>query len=196
MFNSDDLRDRDEELNYGQRVRDCCDKADIVISNNKNVHNGGDDYKYLKAKVEHYVNLIEHENKFEPTNDETLMAMAYANSFRSHCLKRKVGAIIIDNYGNVFSSGLNNTPVSVKPCIAEYGECVRDHLRDEYTSAIEECVKDIDCREQILERFKAFKILDYCRALHAEETAILNAAKIGSSSALIGSYTLYYNISM
>jgi dephospho-CoA kinase len=109
MFNSDDERDRDEELDYGQRVRDCCDRADIIISNNKDVHKGGDDYKYLKSKVEHYVELIEHKSKFEPTNDETLMAMAYANSFRSHCLKRKVGAIIIiDNYGNVFSSGLNN----------------------------------------------------------------------------------------
>lgn len=31
---------------------------------------------------------------------------------------------------------------------------------------------------------KRFKILDYCRALHAEENAILNVTRTGSSSEL------------
>ena len=190
IFNADDERDRDEELDYGQRVRDCCERADIIISNNHDVHRMGEDYNDLKERIEHYVDLVEHKIKFEPNDDETLMAMAYANSFRSKCLKRKVGAVIIDSNGNLFSSGLNNTPVSVRPCIIEYGECNRDQLRKDYTSSIEECVEDNECKVKILEKFKGFKILDYCRALHAEETAILNAATTGNSFALKGA-TLY-----
>lgn len=185
-FDFDDERDRDEDLEYGQRVIDCCEKSDIVISNNKDVNEGSGDYNDLNDRIKYYIDLVEHNIKFEPRDIETLMAMAYANSLRSKCLKRKVGAVIIDAYGNLFSSGLNNTPVSVRPCMTEYGKCYRDQLRTEFSSCIKNCVEDEDCRDKILEKFKGFKILDYCRALHAEESAILNATTTGSSSALMG----------
>ena len=191
LFNEDDERDQSEEYEYGQRVRECCDKADIIISNDNNTeHIRSEDYSNLKIRVEKYLDLVEKKIQFVPNEEETLMAMAYANSFRSRCLKRKVGAVIIDSDGNLFSSGLNNTPVSVQPCLVKYGECKRDQLRADYTSYIGSHVEDQENRDKILEKFKEFKILDYCRALHAEETAILNAVKTGSSNGLIGS-TLY-----
>ena len=53
------------------------------------------------------------------------------------------------------------------------------HCRPSRVSPVE------DEREASYKLFKKnFKILDYCRALHAEENAILNVARVGASSAL------------
>lgn len=84
------------------------------------------------------------------------MVTAYANSLKSYCEKRRVGAILTDENGNIISSGFNDAPTGQKSCKAKYGKCYRDHLKDKYK---------VD---------NTFKMLDYCRALHAEENAILN----------------------
>ena len=47
-----------------------------------------------------------------PTYIETNMAIAYAASMRSSCLKRKVGAVIVDITEDVFSSGYNEVPAA------------------------------------------------------------------------------------
>ena len=82
----------------------------------------------FKAKVNRYIELIENKARFIPTEEEALMAMAYANGLRSSCLKQEVGAIIVDNFGNVFSSGYNEVPNNERDCRLEWGECYRDRL--------------------------------------------------------------------
>lgn len=190
VFKNDDERDGNEDLEYGQRVRDCYEMADIIICNNKNCYPESEDYMLLEAKIKNYVQIIEGVKEFKPSEIEAIMAMAYANSMRSSCLKRKVGAIIVDNYGNIFSSGYNEVPVDQRPCKAEWGKCYRQVLRDEFAKDVDIIIEDPNKQDEIKELFhNKFKILDYCRALHAEENAILNVARWGSS-ALKGA-TLY-----
>ena len=70
------------------------------------------------------------------------MTMAYANSLRSSCSQRKVGALIIDDSGNVFSSGYNEVPSSERSCKNEYGKCYRKYLRDGFENEIESIIKN------------------------------------------------------
>jgi len=53
------------------------------------------------------------------------MAVAYTISQRSSCMQRKVGALIVDDEGNVISSGFNEVPRESRPCVHEYGKCRR-----------------------------------------------------------------------
>ena len=111
------------------------------------------------------------------------MAMAYATSQRSSCMKRKVGAVIVDDLGNVISSGYNEVPTEERPCQQEYTRCYRGHVADKFFEWLTKEVPGVQKKElQVRKRFReSFRILDYCRALHAEENAILTLARNGNS---------------
>jgi len=110
------------------------------------------------------------------------MAMAYAASQRSSCLKRKVGAVLADDLGNVISSGYNEVPKHEKTCAQRYTKCHRDHIYDEFFKELKNEVPETAAKETILrKRFRSrFKLLDYCRALHAEENVIVTLARNGN----------------
>jgi deoxycytidylate deaminase len=183
-FRRDDKRDSNENSECGQQVRDCFAIADIVISNNIDYIEGNKDQEEMSGAINGYLALINKPSSRPPKQEEALMAMAYANSQRSSCQKRKVGSIIVDADGHVFSSGYNEVPLGERPCRHVYGGCYRDFIKAEIKQkyGIEESVMTNILNE--------FKNLDRCRALHAEENAIINVAKFGSSLALEGS-TLY-----
>lgn len=184
-FDEDDKRDSGEKIEYGQRVTDSFRVSDIVILNNEQFVSGSEKEEIFLAKLEKYVDMIEGKSPFKPTYTETSMAIAYAASMRSSCLKRKVGAVIVDSTGNVFSSGYNEVPSANNSCKSEYGTCYRDKLKKDYKESLKGIVKNQRTLDQTYDLFKdKFKILDYCRALHAEENAILNVARIGASGAL------------
>ncbi|SHE99573.1 Deoxycytidylate deaminase [Desulforamulus putei DSM 12395] len=191
IFKKDDKRDSSEEYEYGQRVRDCFSLSDVIISNNIDYSPGNDDQLAMEAKIDSYLKLIERPSSRPPTQEESLMAMAYANSQRSSCLKRKVGAIIVDENGFLFSSGYNEVPLGEKPCKNGYGRCYRSLIKDQFNKVIDDLEKDPEKNKALKTQFiTKIKILDHCRALHAEENAILNVARFGSSIALKGA-TLY-----
>lgn len=184
-FDSDDKRDSNEGFDYGQRVTDSFRLSDIILLNNENIVSGNRNEELFLAKLKQNVDLIEGKETFNPNYIETNMAMAYAVSMRSSCLKRKVGAVIVDVTGDVFSSGYNEVPAADGTCKCEYGMCYRDKLKADYKKSLESIIKKPKEQEEAYSLFKRnFKILDYCRALHAEENAILNVARIGASSAL------------
>jgi len=190
-FKLDDKRDSDEKLSHGQRVRDCYEIADIIISNDINCHKGNADYSLLERKVFESIELIQGDRKFVPKEQEALMAIAYATSIRSSCLQRKVGAVIVDDKGNVFSSGYNEVPTDQRPCKAEYNQCYRKFLKSEFSKTMNEIIQNDKIEERVNRAFQEkFKILDYCRALHAEENAIINLARFGSADVIKGA-TLY-----
>jgi len=193
QFETDDLRDSGigESYKFGQQVTSCFRTADLIILNNDTIRKENENEKFFKIKIKEKVDLIENRISFRPTAIETYMAMAYAASMRSSCLKRKVGAIIIDETGNVFSSGYNEVPITQKTCLNEYGECYRDTLKNDFRRTISKHVSDVATQNNVYREFnKGFKILDYCRALHAEENAVINVAKAGSSG-LLGKAQLY-----
>lgn len=185
LFDEDDKRDSNEGIEHGQRVTDSFRMADIILLNNENIVPGNKNEELFLAKLQHNVYLVEKKEIFSPTYIETNMAMAYASSMRSSCLKRKVGAVIVDSFGDVFSSGYNEVPAANNTCKGEYGVCYRDRLKSDYKASLDSVIKNKKERESSYALFKKnFKILDYCRALHAEENAILNVARVGASAAL------------
>lgn len=181
-FDKDDKRDSDEKMETGQQVSLCYQMADVVVLNITSMHQNNQDYNDFKAVINKYIDLFEHKTFFVPTDIETFMTMAYANSVRSSCSQRKVGALIIDDCGNVLSSGFNEVPVSERSCRQSYGGCYRKYLRDQFNGEIDKILKDSEQQKNVKDLFKSkFKILDYCKALHAEENAIVNLARIGTS---------------
>lgn len=177
QFEEDDRKDAgDQEEQYGQRVRDCYIKADVIISNNKDIRtDGSDPERDLRGKVDQFMDYAEEKRTFVPDSAEALMAMAYANGFRSRCLKRQVGAIVADPLGNVISSGFNDVPPTEDTCQTKHNTCYRDILKEEYARDLAPMVADEVVRRNLTTMASRFKNLDHCRALHAEENAILNA---------------------
>lgn len=192
LFDADDKRDKDEKNENGQQITLCYQMADVIILNERSIYSEEtDEFINLQAITKKYVDLIEGITKFEPTEMETLMTMAYANSMRSSCSQRKVGALIIDECGNVFSSGYNEVPSSERPCKNTYGMCYRKYLRNQLDNKIKDVVGDNEMATKVSLAVKAdSKMLDYCRALHAEESAIVNMARL-SVSANLSKATLY-----
>ena len=185
LFVNDDKRDKGEDLIHGQRVTDSFKQADVIIQNNKNFYEGNRRHKDFCAILKEKISIVEGATKFKPSAEETYMTMAYAASLRSSCLKRKVGAIIVDENGTVFSSGYNEVPSTRISCLAEYNGCYRDKLKKDLRLQIENSFDDSVLANSVFELCTSqFKNLDYCRALHAEENAILNVANIGASMAL------------
>ena len=86
--------------------------------------------------------------------DEYFMQMAELTSQRSTCLRRHVGAVIVQNK-HVIATGYNGAPRGLKHC-AEIGGCLREEL-------------NVPSGERH----------ELCRALHAEQNAIIQAAKLG-----------------
>jgi len=186
-FDEDDQNDTGEDNpTHGQRVGDCFYEADVVLTNDVDFTAvGNDPFNRYIAEVDRYVKLVQEPlRKQQPiTRDEALMAIAYAMSQRSSCRKRKVGAIIVDRDGNVVSSGYNEVPAHEKPCTQEYNNCHRDWLTDRFLQKLKEQIPEVAPKEANIKGLfrKEFKILDYCRALHAEENAIVNLARNGRS---------------
>lgn len=91
-----------------------------------------------------------------PTWDEYFMKMAYLVAERSTCLRHHVGAVVVKN-NHIISSGYNGAPRGVKDCI-ELG-CLRDQLG-----------------------IKSGTRHEVCRAVHAEQNGIIQAALHGTST--------------
>jgi len=191
LFEEDDGRDAHEDLDFGQRVRECCSLADIVISNDTNYPDGNLDQVAHQAEVFRYISLIEGSVAFMPTPEEAHMVMAYSISRRSSCLQRQVGAIITGSLGSVIGSGCNEVPRQLRTCREQFGRCYRDKLFDDFTENLRQIMpqgKELEGVVGLTDR--TFKNLDHCRALHAEENAILSVVGHGASVSLTGS-TLY-----
>jgi len=88
-----------------------------------------------------------------PTKDEYFMGIARAVAERSTCVRRKVGAVIVDSDGRVISTGYNGSPAGMKHCL-DIG-CIRN-------------AQNIPSGTQ----------QQICRAVHAEQNALLQAEDI------------------
>ena len=91
-----------------------------------------------------------------PSWDEYFMQMAELTAQRSTCLRRHVGAVIVQDK-HVVATGYNGAPKGVAHC-AELGGCLREKM-------------GIPSGERH----------ELCRALHAEQNAIIQAATLGHS---------------
>lgn len=193
-FDKEDERDSGEnEPPYGQKVKRCVDLSDIIINNTNKLKN-------LYEKIEKYLKLIKNPGSNPPDEYEIYMAQAYFWSLRSTCLKRKVGAIIVKQ-GHIIASGCNDTPkrilregdqiieIKIPSCGEKWNYCYRDIFMRCFKEGCNSLItfghdKCPDCNTPVnKDQKKAIgKHLDLCRAIHAEERAILQVAKLGGQS--------------
>ena len=170
-FEIEDNRDIDEGLEYGQQVQKCVDEADIVLSNELEYVK-----KIIPSEVEkilqRYIDLITKEEiDIDPKPDELNMSIASNMALKSSCLKRKVGAVVCDEQGRVIATGYNEVVEGQRTCMEKYGECYREKKRNEILSMVEERLEIP--KNDFQKVFRTLKVLELCRSIHAEETAIL-----------------------
>jgi dCMP deaminase len=101
--------------------------------------------------------------KRRPSWDEYFMEITNLVATRATCLRRKVGAILVKDR-RILATGYNGPPKGVPHC-DEIGGCLREKL-------------DIPSGER----------MELSRAIHAEQNAIIQAAKMGTN---IDGATLY-----
>jgi dCMP deaminase len=90
-----------------------------------------------------------------PSWDEYFMEITHLVARRSTCLRRQVGAVLVKDK-NILATGYNGAPSGVAHCL-EVG-CLREKLR-------------VPSGERH----------ELCRGLHAEQNAIIQAAKHGTN---------------
>jgi dCMP deaminase len=91
-----------------------------------------------------------------PSWDEYFISIAELTSKRSTCLRRQVGAVIVKDK-QIVSTGYNGAPKGIAHC-DEIGGCLREKM-------------GVPSGERH----------ELCRALHAEQNAIIQAATSGQS---------------
>lgn len=91
------------------------------------------------------------------TRDEYYMNIAMAVRKKANCMGRRVGAIIVKD-NRIISTGYNGTPEGMTNCLD--GGCVR-------------------CRDK--ETYAASVGYDVCICVHAEQNAVITAARFGNS---------------
>ncbi len=187
-FLADDARDSEEPVAHGQQVRTCVDVADVLLINESDIANSNIAREELEQKVRDYLRLMQAPGSRRPSPRELLMHFAYSASLRSSCLKRQVGAVISTRDDAVVATGYNEVPRGQATCHDDYGRCYRDRFREESRQALgrlrcgcgeplgggAKCPK---CGADWSALYGEEKALDYCRALHAEETAILHVTR-------------------
>ena len=97
-----------------------------------------------------------HYNETRPDWDEYFMEFAVLTAKRSTCLRRQVGAVIVQDK-HIIATGYNGAPKGLEHC-AERGGCLWEQL-------------GVPSGEKH----------ELCRALHAEQNAIIQAATLGHS---------------
>ena len=126
-FNDDDERDRDEDTIFGQQVELCLDKADILLNNRIRCP-----WATSRRKLRLRRSCTRRQRR-SASQPEILMSMAFSSSHSSKCLKRHVGALVVDTRGQVVGVGYNENPLGTNPCVEEptyEHRCYRDILRN------------------------------------------------------------------
>jgi deoxycytidylate deaminase len=203
-FLADDARDKEEEeTEHGQQVAKCIDESDMLVDSS--AHDIGEFF----AKVDEFAALAEGGQRYATTN-EIFMHMAYSARHSSKCLKRLVGAVLVNDREDVVGVGYNENPVGTLPCAEEpkYGNrCYRDNVRnDKFESLMQEAARCPACGEPLrveegppwrcsncVEQgrksnleiyFFPDRAMSWCTAIHAEVRALLAAGAAARGTTL------------
>jgi deoxycytidylate deaminase len=173
---------------HGQRVSAIFPDADVIINSDVNDDSVAD-------QIDRFCNLLFGSNKISPTKNEYGMFAAKAAALRTLDLSRQVGAAIFNFEGEVISMGSNEVPKAgggTYWCDTVGGFDDRDYAR-EYDSNDR---RKKQLLTEILTLSKAGKpkeilastemkqsqfmdALEYGRIIHAEMSALCDAARMG-----------------
>ena len=196
------IRDKSEGEKYGQQMLKTILHSEFFVTNSK------ENVDSLKPSLKRYVKIMMGDKTITPKLEENAMFHAQSAAVRSGCLSRQVGAAIIDQSGNLISTGCNDVPKAGgglyttedgdndSRCMYKYGgKCKNDESKDSIFDDIEkiveshigkgEVVKNIN--QAIRGHIRLNSLIEFCRAIHAEMDAIISAARNGAVS-LKGAY--------
>ncbi|MBF0548732.1 MAG: hypothetical protein HQM08_30185 [Candidatus Riflebacteria bacterium] len=195
-FFFEDQRDRFEYtlLNYGQNVQKTFYFADYFVQNaqikmkvsEKQTQNILSTNAELlsgetKGEIDRFLSIIKN-MEIKQTPNEFGMSIAFLASLQAMCKKRYVGAALFradENFlstTNLISVGFNAPPQGLKECNPN---CYRAEFRKQFPLVCNECKKPIEsgiclyCGNINQSEVKHPRWLDECKAVHAEERAIL-----------------------
>lgn len=197
---ADELVNTDEnegEEKHGQRVSKVFHLADFIINS--------DISTTIENQVQRFLNLLFGDNSISPSQIEYGMYMAKAASLRSLDLSRQVGAAIFTESHEIISMGCNEVPKGGGGTYWENEQAVdaRDYTKNGDTNEKKKKFNIID----FLSRLQSLNYLDsnitefdeiiedpqisdadimgaleFGRIVHAEMSAISDAARVGHST--------------
>ena len=196
-------QDQADGLPFGQNVRGTMELADFYVRND------GENDVRLRASLARFLEILFGVGVHTPTKDELAMQAAFALASGSACLSRQVGAVVVNESGDIIGHGRNDVPkFGGGLYTTEDGE--RDHRCWKWKS--KECHNDA-CKRRLLddveERLASAGVLspgaegvknavagagvknliEFSRSVHAEMDAIISVARTGNGG-IVGS-TLY-----
>jgi deoxycytidylate deaminase len=181
-------QDQDEvDVPHGQRVGKIFHDADFVISLDNSVSN-------VDQQVTRFCDLVFSSNSISPSRTEYGLFLAKAAALRTLDLSRQVGAAIFSPLGEVISLGSNEVPKATggtywpdDPFDDREYQRKFDSNDERKREILAELVMAVD-GEQTLEDWLAkpkvresqlMDALEYGRIIHAEMSAISDAARLG-----------------
>jgi deoxycytidylate deaminase len=183
-----DENESDEK--HGQRVSRIFHDADVILNSDK----GDDD---VKKQISRFCDLLFGSNKISPNKNEYGMFAAKAAALRTLDLSRQVGAAIFSENGDIISMGANEVPQAGGGTYWSDGseniddrDYQREHdandkrkaqlLRELFDLAkVKNAAQLINDRK--IKESQFMDALEYGRIIHAEMSAICDAARLGRS---------------
>lgn len=184
-------------------VQKCIEISDIHIFNPREDSKNHD---ILKAQLIWYISLMMYPGQISPTSMERVMQIAFSAKLNSGCISRQVGAVITDKDYSIVSVGWNDVAEGQVPCnlrslpkllsenpsSIEYSRYERES--DRFRVKADQCFQSINsyemeeagrnisyCFKNIQNQLDDDKNQVHTRALHAEENAMMQLAKRGST---------------
>jgi deoxycytidylate deaminase len=181
-------RDENEiEDEHGQRVSDVFHEADFIVNT---------DLSEVPSEIQitRLVDLIFGSNSISPTKSEYGLYIAKSTSIRSVDLSRQVGAAIFSQAGEIVTLGANEVPKAgggTYWCDDDHDN--RDFRREEDSNdrrkrellselapiIAPECDLDSVLSDSRIRNSQFMDALEYGRTIHAEMSAISDAARLG-----------------
>ncbi|ASP92458.1 dCMP deaminase [Sinorhizobium meliloti] len=186
------VRDEDESDNpYGQKVGKIFQYADVVINADR-----AEDQNDVAHQVSRFVELLFGHNAYSPNRLEYGMFLAHSAALRSLDLSRQVGAAIIRPTGEIAALGSNEVPKARggtywcdDPYDAREYKIRQDSNDARKIELLNEVVeialgpgrKLTKAQEKKLNKSQFMDALEYGRIVHAEMSALSDAARLGVS---------------
>ncbi len=196
VFERDNHRDSGEDEPFGQNVQRCVYESDYICRNDKHIEPERIREEALADKLMRDIPGMEGKKDFRgPYPAEVSMATAVSQSHASRCIRRKVGALIVDDNNIPLTVGFNDNPVGMESCFSLYnGQCYKNMVMEAKLEKMvpfycPECGKryedikppwkcdgrkpdDSPCRCNFKLKFFPSRNIELCTAIHAEERAI------------------------
>jgi deoxycytidylate deaminase len=197
-------RDADAGQKHGQHVADAFHLADYFVDNTPS--RSQSKYWVVNDELSRLMKIISHAEIKRPRTEETSMYHAHGAQMQSACLSRQVGAALVDRKGNIIATGTNEAPragggVYREPLdkqdpdfrCAMFPNSADRFCRNTQTQneIIQELIKEIpelnaasekrkEALEAELRKTKIGSLIEFSRAVHAEMSALLSAARNGT----------------